>query len=62
MLKIKQLRGWGIYALNKREQLEYGFSIAVIHPDRMGTGLISPKDTDMELETIPDAISWIENY
>ena len=62
MKKVKQLKKWGIYELSEKERLEHGFNFAVIHPEVMGTGLITAKDTDMEMETLEQAISWINNY
>lgn len=63
MKKIKQLKNWGIYQNTPKETLEYGFSITVLHPDNMEYPyLCSPRDTDMEFETIDQAVSWIENY
>lgn len=62
MRKIKQLKGWGIYELSEKEKLDFGFNFAVIHPDTMGAGLLTPKDTDMELEMLDHCINWICNY
>lgn len=62
MRKVKQLRGWGIYILSAREESEYGFTHAVIHPDVMGSGCVSPADTDWECNSLTEAIEWIENY
>ena len=62
MRKVKQLKGWGIYKLSAREESEYGFSHAVIHPDVMGCGGLSPADTDWECDSLAEAISWVENY
>lgn len=62
MKKVKQLKKWGIYELSEKERLEHGFNFAVIHPDTMGSCLLSPKDTDMEMESLENAISWINNY
>ena len=59
---IKTLRGWGIYALNAKEQAEYGFRFAVIHPDMMGCGGLTPADTNWECNTEEAAVSWIVNY
>ena len=62
MKKVKQLNRWGIYELSPKEQKEHGFGFAVIHPDVTGCGLLGPSDTDVEIDTLEDAISWIENY
>ena len=63
MKKIKQLKNWGIYQNNSKEILEYGFEITILHPDNMEYPyLCSPRDTDMEMETIEQAVSWIKNY
>ena len=62
MKKVKQLKKWGIYELSTKEQQEYGFSYAVIHPDVMETGLLTASDTDWECESLEAAISWVENY
>lgn len=63
MRKIKQLKGWGIYLNNEKEQKEYGFSVTVIHPDNMEYWyMCCPRDTDIELSTVQQATEWIENY
>lgn len=62
MKRVKQFKKWGIYQLSEKEQKEYGFAYAVIHPDTMGCGLLSPKDSDIECETLSAAIDWINNY
>jgi hypothetical protein len=62
MRKIKQLKRWGVYQLNEKEVSEYGFAYAVIHPDVMGCGLLSPSDSDIECETLDRAIEWINLY
>ena len=63
MKKIKQYRGWGIYQNNEKEVEEYGFTITVLHPENMEIAYAcNPCDSDMELETIEDAVSWINNY
>jgi len=62
MRKVKQLKKWGIYELSPKEKAEHGFNFAVIHPDTMGTGLITAKDTDMEMDSLENAIMWINNY
>jgi hypothetical protein len=62
MKKIKNLKSWGIFELNAKEILEYGFHFAVIHPNDMDCGLLSPSDTDMEMESLDDCIAWILKY
>lgn len=62
MCRVNMLRGWGIYALNAKEQSEYGFRYAVIHPDNMGCAGLTPADTDWECETREEAANWILNY
>lgn len=62
MKKVKQLNKWGIYELTEKEQKAHGFKIAVIHPDVIGTGLITARDSDIELDTIEQAIEWVTNY
>lgn len=62
MKKIQTLKNWGIYELNDKEKVEYDFNFAVIHPDVMGTGPLTPNDTDWECYTLDEAISWIDNY
>jgi len=64
MKRIKTLKKWGIYQLNDKELKEYTFNIAVIHPDNMEcySSCLSPSDTDMELDTLVQAIEWIKNY
>lgn len=62
MKKIKTLKKWGIYELSEREQKQYNFKIAVIHPDIMGCGNVTAADSDWECETVEDAVSWIVNY
>ena len=62
MRRVKQLKGWGIYALSDKEKSEYGFNFAVIHPDNMGCGGLTPHDSDWECETMNEAESWIRNY
>lgn len=65
MKKIRKVKGFGIYELNKREQEEHGFAYAAVHPETMsayeGSGL-TPSDTDVECETLEQAVSWAENY
>lgn len=67
MKKIKSLKGWGIYQNNEKEIKEYGFKVTVLHPDNMecvkDSGMIfTPSDTDMEMDSLEDAVSWIDNY
>ena len=62
MRKVKQIHGWGIYALSSKEESEYGFSFAVIHPDTMGCAGLTPADTDWECDSIEEAIGWVVNY
>lgn len=63
MKKVKQLNGWGIYQNNEKEIKEHGFDITVLHPDNMEYPyMCSPSDSDMEMNTIEDAILWIKNY
>ena len=62
MRRIKNLKKWGIYALSSREESEYGFKFAVIHPDQMGCGGLSPADTDWECNSLEEAIDWVVNY
>lgn len=62
MKRVKTLHGWGIYALNAKEQSEYGFRFAVIHPEEMGCGGLTPADTDWPCDTEKEAISWIVHY
>lgn len=62
MKKIKQLNNWDICELSKREQEQHGFKYAVIHPNTKETGWVTASDTDIECETLEQAIAWIENY
>lgn len=62
MNKVKQFNGWGIYELSRSEQKKYGFKVAVIHPEVMGIGLLTPADSDFELNSIEEAEDWIKNY
>jgi hypothetical protein len=62
MKKIKQYKKWGIYQNSPKEIKEVGFNITVIHPDVMGSGLVTSKDSDIEMDTLENAISWIDNY
>lgn len=65
MKTIKKMKGWAICQLNTREVNEYGFSYAVIHPDNMdylSMRMLTPSDTDMECETLDEAVNWIKYY
>lgn len=62
MLKVKQLKNWHIMELSEKERQSYGFNFAVIHPDVVGTGNISPNDSDWECETLEEALEWVQNY
>lgn len=63
MKKVKQFRNWKICELNKKEIMEYGFTHAVIHPDNAEyLYLCTPADTDMECNSLEEAIDWIKNY
>ena len=62
MVKVKSLRKWGIYKLNAKEETEYGFHYAVIHPDNMGCGGLTPSDSDWECDSLTEAVNWILNY
>jgi hypothetical protein len=63
MKKVKQLKGWGIFENNKKEVAEYGFSHTVLHPDNMDYPyMCTPHDSDMECNSLEEAVQWIENY
>lgn len=63
MKKIKTLKGWGIYQNSQKEIDEYGFSITVIHPENMEYAYMNtPRDSDIDLDTVEQAVIWIENY
>lgn len=64
MKKIKMLKKWGIYELTLKEQYAHGFTHAVIHPDLMESyqGGFVPSDTDMEMQSLDQAIDWVRNY
>lgn len=63
MRKIRVLNGWGIYQNNEKEVKEYGFNLTVLHPDNMEYSyLCSPRDSDMECDTLESAVDWIVNY
>jgi len=63
MKKIKQLKQWGIFQNNSKEIKEHGFSFTVLHPDNMEYSyLCCPRDSDIECNSLKEAISWINNY
>lgn len=63
MKKVKTLKKWGIYQNNEKEIKEYGFRFTVLHPHNMEYSyLCTPADSDMEMESLEDAIIWINNY
>lgn len=62
MVRLKLLHGWGIYELNAKEQSDFGFVYAVIHPDNMGCGGLTPADSDWECDSLTEAVNWILNY
>lgn len=64
MRKIKTMKRWGIYELNKKEQEEHNFKYAVIHPDTMEcySFCLEPSDSDWECETLEEAINWVKYY
>ena len=62
MVRLKQLHGWGIYKLNAKEETDFGFVYAVIHPDNMGRGGLTPADSDWECDSLTEAVNWILNY
>lgn len=64
MKKVKQLKGWGIFELSQKERSEYGFTHAVVTPENMEcySGSLTPNDTDMEINSIDEAVNWICNY
>lgn len=63
MKRIKKLKCWGIYQNNKNEIEEYGFNITVIHPENMEYAyMCTPSDSDIECDTLEQAIEWIKNY
>ena len=63
MRKIKTLNKWGIYQNNAKEIEEYGFNITVLHPDNMEYAyMCTPADSDIELNTVEEAVEWIKNY
>lgn len=63
MKKIKTVRDFVIYELNKREQDEYGFAYAPVLKESVEAyGKVYPSDADIECETLELAISWAQNY
>jgi len=65
MRKIKQYKKWGIYQITEKEKKNgCSFNIAVIPPDLMECPFphLEPTDTDIELDTVEDAMLWIDNY
>jgi hypothetical protein len=63
MKRLKVYKGWGIYQNNPKEVEEYGTHFTVLHPDNMEYPyLCSPADSDMDVDTLEQAISWIDNY
>ena len=63
MKKIKKIKSWGIFQNASKEVEEYGFNFTVLHPDNMEyRNLCTPADTDIELDTLEDAIDWVRNY
>lgn len=62
MRKVKQLKGWHICELSTKEKNAYGFTHAVIHPDVVGSGNVTPEDSDWECNSLEEAVEWIRNY
>ena len=65
MKKVKMLKKWAICENSAREVKEYDFNFSVIHPDNMDEGSIlglTPQDSDIECETLEQAIEWVKNY
>lgn len=63
MVRLTLLHGWGIYKLNAKEETEYGFVYAVIHPDSIVVcGGLTPADSDWECDSLTEAVNWILNY
>ena len=63
MKRIKKYKGWGIYQNNPKEIIEYGFNITILHPENTEYSyLCTPSDSDMEVNTVDEAIYWIDNY
>lgn len=62
MKKVRQLNKWGIYELSPRERKMHRFNFAVIHPDVMGCGNVTASDTDIEVDSLEEAVLWVECY
>ena len=63
MKKIKTHKKWGIYQNNEKEITEHGFNITVLTPDNMEYAyMCSPSDSDMEFNTVDEAVYWINHY
>jgi len=67
MKHIKNLNKWGIFQNNAKEVAEHGFAITALHPDNMecikdSGNYFTPKDSDMEFDTIEAAEHWIKHY
>ena len=63
MKRIKIYKKWGIYQNNEKEVAEYGFAVTILHPNDMDyPHLCSPHDSDMEMNSVEDAVYWINHY
>jgi len=63
MKKVKTLKKWGIFQNNEKEIKEHGFNFTVLHPDNMEYSyMCNPSDSDMECDSLKQAIEWINNY
>ena len=63
MTRIKMLKGWGIFQNNPDELEFYGFRYTVLTPDNMECRYICcPGDSDIECNSVDEAVSWIRNY
>lgn len=62
MKLVKRYKKWGIYENSEKEVKEVSFKISIIHPNNMGCGLLTPQDSDFEIDTIEQALEWINNY
>jgi len=61
--KVMSLKGWGIFENNAKEISEYGFKYTVLTPDDMEIYYVcGPGATDIECETLEQAMSWVKNY